>query len=169
MPHGEVNEIIPAKSADVFALLHDYDRRLEWDTLLQAAYLTDGFTRAEQGVISTCVGRSAVGAMALTTQYVTFQPSRLTAVKMIRGPWLFESWAASIKHEDLADGSSRICYAWQFQVRPRLLRWLIGPMVNLVFYWETRKRLKALGAFSARQSAKAGTPTSTHQSSDATS
>ena len=146
MPHGEVSEIIVAKSADVFALLHDYDRRLEWDTLLQAAYLTDGFARAEQGAISTCVGRRAVGGMALTTRYVTFQPPRLGAVKMIRGPWLFESWAASIKHEDLADGNSRITYAWQFQVRPRFLHWLVGPIVNQIFYWETRKRLRALAA-----------------------
>ena len=30
---------MPVKSAEVFALLHDYDRRLEWDTLLKEALL----------------------------------------------------------------------------------------------------------------------------------
>ena len=34
MPHGSVTETIPAPSSEVFRLLHDYDRRLEWDTLL---------------------------------------------------------------------------------------------------------------------------------------
>jgi len=144
MSHGEVSEIIPASSTDVFALLHDYDRRLEWDTLLQAAYLHEGFEHAEKGAVSTCVGRGTLGSLALTTEYVSYEPPRLAAVKMIRGPWLFASWAASIRHEDLPGEQSRLAYTWQFQVRPRVLRWLIGPVVNRIFYWETRKRLRAL-------------------------
>ena len=49
MPHGSVSEIIPAPAGAVFDLLHDYERRLEWDTLLSAAYLTDGCERAGRG------------------------------------------------------------------------------------------------------------------------
>jgi hypothetical protein len=147
MAHGSVSEIIPATSADVFALVHDYDRRLAWDTLLSAAYLTDGHTVARQGAVSTCISRAALGAIALTTEYVSFDAPRLAAVKMIRGPWLFERWAASLKHEDLADGTSRIVYAWQFSTRPWALRGLLEPLLNAVFYWETRKRLRALRDF----------------------
>ena len=44
MPHGKARELIPAPADQVFALLHDYSRRLTWDTLLSQAYLTDGFT-----------------------------------------------------------------------------------------------------------------------------
>jgi len=147
MAHGTVSEIIPATSAAVFALVHDYDRRLEWDTLLSAVYLHEGFTVAEQGAISTCVGRAALGSLALTTEYVTFSPGRIAAVKMTRGPWLFERWAASLKHEDLADGQSRITYAWQFTARPRMMAWLIEPLLNAIFRWETRKRLRALKSY----------------------
>lgn len=161
MAHGTVSEIIPATSAEVFALVHDYGRRLEWDTLLSAAYLTDGHTVAGQGAVSTCVGRAAVGSLALTTEYVTFDAPRLAAVKMIRGPWLFERWAALLKHEDLPGGESRITYAWQFTSRPRLLRWFCEPFLNAIFHWETRKRLRALKNFLAAKTA--------HQSSAATS
>jgi len=42
MAHGEISEVLPANSSVVFDLLHDYKRRLEWDTLLSAAYLEDG-------------------------------------------------------------------------------------------------------------------------------
>jgi hypothetical protein len=158
MPHGEVSEIIPASSAAVFELLHDYGRRLEWDTLLQAAYLHDGSEHAEKGAVSTCVGRSALGSMALTTEYVSYDPPRLAAVKMVRGPWLFASWAASIRHEDLPGEQSRIRYTWQFQVRPRGLGWLVGPVVKRIFYWETRKRLRALKKhFSAAHQSSAAT------------
>ena len=57
MAHGEISELLPASSMDVFDLLHDYKRRLEWDTLLQAAYLEDGHEAAGKGVTSVCVGR----------------------------------------------------------------------------------------------------------------
>src|SRR5437870_13017399 len=49
MAHGEVSEVIPASAAEVFELLHDYGRRLSWDTLLSAAYLDDGFTEGRKG------------------------------------------------------------------------------------------------------------------------
>ena len=147
MAHGTVSEIIPAPSAAVFAIVHDYSRRLEWDTLLSAAYLHEGFPVATQGAVSTCVGRAGMGKLALTTEYVTFSPGRLAAVNMTRGPWLFERWAASLKHEDLEDGQSQITYAWQFTARPRMLAWLIEPLLNAIFRWETRRRLAALKKF----------------------
>lgn len=65
MAHGEITEIIPAPSHLVFDLLHDYGRRLQWDTLLQAAYLTDGHTAAGKGVTSVCVGRRSLGSIPL--------------------------------------------------------------------------------------------------------
>jgi hypothetical protein len=144
MPHGSESAVIPAPSGAVFDLLHDYERRLEWDTLLSAAYLTDGHTQAGTGVTSVCVGRRSLGGIALKTVYVTFDRPRLAAVKMVNRPPLFDTWAASIRHEDIDADSSRITYTWTFAARPRWLAWLLEPMMQRVFAWETRKRLAAL-------------------------
>jgi len=144
MPHGEVSAIIPAPRADVFDLVHDYDRRLTWDTLLQAAYLDDGFTRAEKGATSVCTGRRSLGGISLKTVYVSFDRPRVAAVKMVNSPPFFATWAASIRHEDVEPGQSRITYTFHFTARPRLLRWLLEPVMALVFRWETKKRLLAL-------------------------
>ncbi len=46
MPHGSVTESMPASCTEVFLVLHDYDRRLAWDTLLRDAYLCDNVTKA---------------------------------------------------------------------------------------------------------------------------
>ena len=73
MAHGEISELLPAPSTVVFDVLHDYGRRLEWDTLLRAAYLEAGHLMAGQGVLSVCVGRQSLGGLALRTIYVTFQ------------------------------------------------------------------------------------------------
>src|SRR5262245_32835095 len=139
MPHGQVDEIIPAPSTAVFDLLHDYARRLEWDTLLQAAYLDDGHAAAGQGATSVCVGRKSLGGIALKTVYVSFQRPTLAAVKMVNSPPFFRSWAASIRHEDLSPGESRITYKFQFTTRPALFRFILDPLMQRVFLWETRK------------------------------
>ncbi len=150
MAHGEVSEIIPAPSSAVFDLIHDYARRLEWDTLLRAAYLDDGHAVAGKGVTSVCVGRRSLGGIALKTVYVTFDRPTLAAVKMVNSPAFFQSWAASIHHEDISDHESRITYKFHFTTKPRLLQFILDPIIERVFLWETKKRLQALRAFFAR-------------------
>ena len=147
MSHGTVSQIVPAPSAAVFALVHNYSRRLEWDTLLSAAYLDDGHAAAAKGATSVCVGRWYLGRIALKTEYVAFEPPRLAAVKMVNRPPFFESWAASIQHDDLDERSSRVTYTWTFTARPKWLRWLLEPVMNQLFHIETRKRLAALAKF----------------------
>lgn len=141
MAHGCVSAVIPAPSAAVFDLLHDYDRRLEWDTLLSAAYLADGHTAAGKGVTSVCVGRRSLGGLAFKTVYVTFERPSRAAVKLVNAPAFFATWAASIQHQDLPGGASRISYTFHFTARPRLLRPLLDPLMERIFRWETQKRL----------------------------
>jgi hypothetical protein len=158
MPHGSVSTIIPAPASAVFALLHDYQRRLEWDTLLSAAYLTGGHEAAGLGVTSVCVGRGMLGRIAMRTVYVAFDPPRLAAVKLIGNPPWFASWAASIRHDDLPGEvsvepfRSRVTYTWTFAARPRLLAPFLEPIMQWIFERETRRRLAAL----ARQFTTAG-------------
>jgi hypothetical protein len=153
VPRGKVSELIPATSAEVFDLVHDYERRLEWDTLLSAAYLDDGHTQAAKGVTSVCVGRLGLGGFALKTQYISFDRPQLAAVKMLNRPPLFGNWAASIRHVDTGPRQSRIVYTFSFTSRPRLLRWLLDPILAGVFRWETRKRLRALREHFVRRAA----------------
>ena len=150
MAHGEISESLPAPSAVAFDLLHDYRRRLEWDTLLRAAYLEGGHTAAGEGITAVCVGRRSLGGFALRTVYVTFHRPRLAAVKMVNAPPLFGAWAASIRHEDLSARESRITYSFHFTAKPRPLRFILEPVIRAIFLWETRKRLRALRMYLAR-------------------
>lgn len=150
MAHGSVTEIIPAPRQAVFDLIHDYSRRLEWDTLLQAAYLTDGYTVAAKGATSVCVGRRSLGSLALKTVYVTFERPSLAAVRLVNQPPFFQAWAASIHHDEVSASESRVTYKFQFTSRPRALRFLLEPIMGQVFLWETRARLRALKAYFMR-------------------
>jgi hypothetical protein len=156
LPKGSVSLIIPAPSADVFYLLHDYDRRIEWDSLLQAAYLIDGWTAAQHHARSVCKSRWYFGGVEMMTEYVSFKAPNVAAVKLINQPLLFHSFAATIRHSDRDDGTSRIEYKYNFVARPRWLRWLLHPIMDALFRYETKKRLNALRHVFAKRSRPLG-------------
>lgn len=143
MVHARVSEVMPASCEVVFDLVHDYTRRLQWDTLLREAYV-EGDGPAGHGAIAVCSGRWAIGGLTVRTVYVSFERGVVAAVKMVNNPRLFARWAASIRHEPLDQGRSRITYTYNFRARPRLLAFVIEPILAIVFRWETRKRLRAL-------------------------
>ena len=144
MPKSEIKETIPASAVEVFDLLHDYKRRLEWDTLLQEAYLEPEFEKAEKGAISVCRGKSILGGFALRTKYVSFERGKVSAVKMLNTPPFFDKFAASIRHIDINENTSEIIYKVNFTAKPNFLRPILHPIMGKVFAWETGKRLRAL-------------------------
>lgn len=151
MPKGKVTKTIPASAQEVFALIHNYERRLEWDTLLQKADLEPEFPQTCVGAVSVCQGRAWLGGITLRTEYVSFQPAKVAAVKMLNRPPFFESFAASIRHRDIAENLSEIEYQYNFTARPTRLRWLLHPVMNAALKWETQKRLLSLKRYFANQ------------------
>jgi hypothetical protein len=148
MPSAAITEHMPSRAVAVFDLLHDYSRRLEWDTLLREARFTRGNTAAGVGATTLCVGKPLFGIIGIETSYLTFNRGVIAAVDMINHPPFFETFAASIRHKDTGEGSS-VTYRFNFRARPRLLRWLLEPIMLVVLRHETRQRLRALSRFLA--------------------
>jgi len=151
VPTVEIKEIIPASADAVFALVHDYRRRLEWDTLLREAYLEPAYLKAEHGAISVCRGKLILGGFALRTQYVTFKKGKVAAVKMLNQPPFFDTFAASIRHFEISADKSQVVYKFSFTAKPKWLKWFLHPLMSRIFTWETRKRLGALKKFFAKR------------------
>ncbi|MFM2296981.1 MAG: hypothetical protein RL117_688, partial [Verrucomicrobiota bacterium] len=148
MPTVSITEKMPCGSVAAFDLLHDYSRRLEWDTLLREARLTRGHASAETGATTLCVGKPLFGIIGIETTYLTFTRGVIAAVKMINRPPFFDSFAASIRHQDLSQGSS-ITYKLTFRARPKFLRWILEPIMMIVLCHETKLRLMALSSYLA--------------------
>ena len=147
MPTAEIKETIPAPVETVFDLLHDYKRRLEWDTLLQEAYLEPEFEQSGKGAISVCRGKNILGGFAVRTVYVSFEPGKVAAVKMLNQPPFFDTFAASIRHRKIDNENSEVIYKVHFTAKPHILQPILNPIMRRVFVWETRKRLRALKNF----------------------
>ena len=134
---------IAASPAGLFRLTQDYGRRLEWDPFLKSAGLISGAETAGLGVRAVCVSRYG---LAMETEYVSFNPPRVTAVRMTRGPLIIECFAGSWHFEEIEHGTTRVRFNYDFRARPRILSWLLKPILTWVFSRDTRKRLLALKA-----------------------
>lgn len=139
---AEIFTVIRSPPERVFAILHDYARRLEWDTLLTRAELLGGATEAGVGVRTLCVGRR----IPMETEYVSFVPGKVAAVKLVAPRFPFQTFAATIRHEPVGEDSSRVTYIYSFSASPRALAWVLEPIVNVLLRLETRRRLSALKA-----------------------
>jgi hypothetical protein len=132
--------VVPAPPDVVFALTQDYARRLTWDPFLRSARLVGGAVAPGVGVRAWCVAAFGIG---METEYVTFTPPRIAAVKMTRGPWLLETFGGA--WEFVPDpGGTRVSFRYQLRTRPRALAWLLEPIVRAWFSHETRRRVRAL-------------------------
>jgi Polyketide cyclase / dehydrase and lipid transport len=136
--HLVVSEELPAPAEAAFDLLHDYSRRLQWDTLLRAASVDA--TPIAVGTGGVCTARRWLGGYSFHFRYVTFRRPEVAAVHLTSRPPFFTSWAASIRHRPLDGRRSLITYTMTFQCRPRL----VEPIAKGIFRRETRRRLHAL-------------------------
>jgi hypothetical protein len=124
----------------VFSLTQDYARRLTWDPFLTRAELLGGARAPAVGVRSYCVAR---GGLGMETEYVTFTPPRIAAVKMTKGPWLLDAFGGA--WEFVPDGAGTIVkFRYQLRTRPSWLAWAIEPIARGWFSYETRRRVEAL-------------------------
>lgn len=144
--HAVVRQVVPARVEGAFDPLHDYPRRLKWDTLLRRA-VTVGGAEPGPGVEAECSARWSLGGYTFRTRYAIFRRPDLAAVTLVNRPPFFATWAASIRHYPMKGGTSEVVYTLTFTCRPRVLAWLLEPVALRAFRWETRRRLRALAAY----------------------
>ena len=142
--------VIGAPAADLFALTQDYGRRLEWDPFLKRADLI-GASEPGPGVEALCVARTG---LAMTTEYVSFNPPTVCAVRMTRGPWFIAEFAGSWRFVARSPHETEVSFRYLVVGRPR---WLT-PLLRRVFARDTRKRLAALKKAAERAGAGSGAP-----------
>ncbi len=144
MPRSTHTIEINATTTDVFDLVHDYDRRLEWDTMLSEATVLGGAERVDVGVETRCVGDWRGLWIPMVTRYVSFRPGEVAAVKLTGKPPFFGHFAATIRHRPLADNRSSLSYIYSFRAKPTILAPILEPIMNRALAREVAGRLASL-------------------------
>jgi len=137
----EHTTVVNAAPEVVFALTQNYSERLTWDPFLRQAVLLNGATEPKVGVRAWCVARLGIG---METEYVSFTPPRIAAVKMTRGPKILETFGGTWEFTPVDTVRTKVTFRYQLRARPHWLAWLIEPVARWWFSRETRIRVAAL-------------------------
>jgi len=146
MPVLSESKEIAAAPERVYAAINNYGRRLEWDTLLRDAEVLSASgevlplnTPLEAGMRVRSYSRWLSGGVVMDTRYTQCQfPD--AKLEMVKGPWFFKNFVATAHLVTNEDGSTCWYGEYDFVCRPRLLRWIIEPIVSWMFLKETRMR-----------------------------
>ena len=84
-------------------------------------------------------------------EYISYKPNEVAAVKMVKGPYIFDEFAGGWQFKALSDGHTRVRFSYNITARPRWLSWLLTPILCFKFRRETEKRIVALTAYAERQ------------------
>src|SRR5262245_43940778 len=137
----EHSTVVDGSPDTVFAITQDYEHRLAWDPFLRRAQLLDGARAPGVGVRAWCEARWGLG---METEYVSYSPPRVVAVKMTRGPWPLRSFGGAWEFAPVEAARTKVTFRYQFRVRPGWLAWALEPIARRWFSRETRLRVVAL-------------------------
>jgi hypothetical protein len=130
---------IAAPAESIFTLSQDYSRRLSWDPFLREAVLLGNNASAGVGTRSWCVAWFGLG---MESEYVSFDPPKVVAVKMTKGPWILRQFAASWNFRAVGTSQTEVVFLYSFQVQPPLC--LLAPLLGAFFRYEMTRRLRSL-------------------------
>ncbi len=106
--------LINANTIKVFDFTQDYEKRLIWDTFLKKANLMDGAKLASKGVKANCIAKNGTG---MVTEYVTYNRPKVTAIKMTKGPYMFQSFLGSWTFKEVSKNKTQVIFLYSFSLR----------------------------------------------------
>ena len=136
MAHKITSSIrIKSLPSAVFDYTQDYSKRLAWDTFLKEATLVDA-SCAAKGTKAWCVSKQGLG---METEYVSYQPPKVTTIKMTKGPFMFKSFAGSWQFEPNEEQGTEVTFTYSFVLRFPFT--LAGKMIEKNLSQNVKQRL----------------------------
>jgi hypothetical protein len=154
MVHERFEFLMPASSEVVFDAFHYHRWRQRWDSLVEATHVLGGAECPYVGAVTHNTGGGLLRGLAMETQFISFERAKVAAATMTGESFPFRRWAASMRHRDLDAGGSVMVYTYSFEVKPRLLAWLVRPITKRIFDWQTKRRFARMQAFLASNAAE---------------
>jgi ribosome-associated toxin RatA of RatAB toxin-antitoxin module len=106
--------IIDCSPVVAFDYTQDYKNRLKWDSFLKRAELMNGATKADKGVQAYCVAKNGFG---MITEYVSYNRPRATAIKMIKGSFMFKAFLGSWTFKETDSLQTEVIFLYSFKLR----------------------------------------------------
>lgn len=112
--------------------------RLRWDPFIHEQHFLDGAVRPAKGVRTETRHRSR---LRMVSEYVSFNPPTNVGMKMVEGPWFFESFAGGWRFAPEPGGGTRATWRYSFRCRPGWLAPLAERIGRVVLRRDIDRRI----------------------------
>ena len=120
MPVVESSVVVAVDHATAFAVSQTTgETRLRWDPFIHEQHLLDGATTPAKRVRTAT--RHRLKFLRMVSEYVSFNPPTNVGMKMLEGPWFFESFAGGWRFAPEPGGGTRATWRYNFRCRPKWL------------------------------------------------
>lgn len=150
MPRIEATATVGVPRDVAFRLSQTYGEiRYRWDPFVREQHLLDGADRAAKGVRTSTTSRHG---LRMVSEYVTYRPPGHVGMRMVTGPWFFQSFSGGWHFVERADGGTDATWRYNFTCRPGWIR----PVADRLGRWflarDIRRRLDAFATACADRS-----------------
>jgi len=83
--------IIKRSQEDLFSISRDYTRRLDWDPFPESYKFLNGNVVVKRLQILV----RAKNGQTMVVEYISYDPPKAAAIKMVKGPWFIQNFAGS--------------------------------------------------------------------------
>lgn len=116
MPRVESSVVVPVSPSLAVAVSQTHgELRLRWDPFIRSQKIDA--ERPAKGVRTTTVSRHRLG---MVSEYVSFRAPHQVGMKMVKGPWFFESFGGGWSFAEVDEGT-RATWRYTFSIRPKWL------------------------------------------------
>jgi Polyketide cyclase / dehydrase and lipid transport len=120
MPRIEAKGSVPVSIDMAFALSQTYgELRYRWDPFVHHQELLKGAVRAGTGVQTLTRSKHR---LTMVSEYQSFRPPTHVGMKMVRGPWFFQSFSGGWNFSATTPTETAVVWRSNFVVKPAFLR-----------------------------------------------
>jgi len=141
VPRIEATATVDVPRDVAFRLSQTYGEiRYRWDPFVKEQHLLDGATAAAKGVRTATTSRHG---LTMVSEYVTYRPPGHVGMRMVDGPWFFQSFSGGWNFAELDDGRTAATWRYNFTCTPTWIRPIADPIGRWFLGRDIRKRLDA--------------------------
>lgn len=139
MPRIEATCIVPVEPAVAFAVSQTHgDVRLLWDPFIRSQHLI-GASAPAKGVRTETTSRHRI---RMISEYVSYKPPTQVGMRMVEGPWFFESFGGGWAFAE-ADGGTKATWRYTFTITPKWLSPIADRLGAALLQHDINARLAA--------------------------
>ena len=140
MPRIESTVVVPVPPDLAFAVSQTQGEiRYRWDPFVRRQNLIDA-SRPARGVRTQTVSRHRI---RMVSEYTSFRPPEQVGMKMVEGPWFFQSFGGGWSFQPEGEESTAATWRYTFTIRPAFLRPLADRIGTWLLSRDINRRIEA--------------------------